>query len=135
MQKIIALLVGVLVISPSLAANSPLDSFTREELIDRLTSVVPIKEGVYGCSQVVYNYSLSKKAVDMCSFSRLSSAADTGNIMCHSWAISKADGSLGKMRSIAKEAEKDFDEKHSKSLNKGGMCSAVLKKYSDFIVE
>lgn len=135
MNNVLITLVGCFLISTSVSASSPLDSFTREELIDRLTSVIPIKDNLYSCEQVIYNYNLSKKAINSCGFSRLSSAADTGSTMCNSWAMLKSDGSFVKIRSIAKKAERDFDEKYSSSLKKDAICSRVFTTYSDFIVK
>lgn len=135
MSKVLLVLVGCLMISNSIAANSPLESFERGELIDRLTANIPIKENIYSCNQVIYNYSFSKEAVNSCGFSRLSSAADTGNIMCHSWANLKSDGSFVKLRSVAKEAAEDFNSNYSASQKKAGMCSTILSRYSDFIIE
>ena len=135
MQKIMMLLVSCLMTSTSMAANLYLDGFTREELINRLTSHVPIKDNIYSCSQVVYNYSLSQQAVKSCGFSRLSSAADTGNVMCHSWASLKSNGSFVQIRAAAKEAEKDFNSNYLSSQKKDAMCSTILSKYSDFIIE
>lgn len=135
MQKILMILAGCTIAATPIAANSHLDGFSRDELVSRLTSHIPIKENIYSCSQVVYNYSFSQQAVRSCGFSRLSSAADTGNVMCHSWATLKSDGSFVKTRSVAKEAERDFNLNYSASQKKDAMCSTVLSRYSDFIVE
>lgn len=135
MKKIIASLVGFLIVLPSLAANPSLDYLARDELLEKFISYIPIKENIYNCNQIVYNYSFSQQAIKSCGFSRISSAADTGNVMCHSWAISKSDGSLGKIRSIAKEAEKDFKEKLFPPKKGSAICSSILDNYSDFIIE
>ena len=135
MNKLLVVLAGCLITLTSMAANPYLDNLTKDELIEKLTRNIPIKDNIYSCSQVVYNYSLLKEAVNSCGFSRLSSASDTGNVMCHSWATMKSDGSFVKIRSIAKQAETDFNEQYSKSQKKDETCSKLLNMYSDFIVK
>ena len=135
MKILLVLFIGVFLSLNSFAANPYLDGLTRDQLIERLTSKIYVKDNIYSCDQVAYNYYFSKEAIKTCGFSRLSSSADTGNTMCLSWAMVKHDGSLGNLNTISKKGQKDFNDNYYSAKDKNNMCSNTLKFYSDFIIK
>ena len=131
----LTILVGFALASSAVSASSLLDSFTKDEAIDRITTYVPVKDNNYTCTQLVYNQSASKEAINICGFSRLSSAADTGYILCHSWGMLKGNDNLGNLLDVAAKAKADINESYAKSQNKAIACKNLLNHYSDFIIE